>query len=62
MSLTQKRMCGRPLVRIIRITKRPLGTHGGHIKVLLLECGHTVTRMSDTRLAVGRTTGCPTCE
>lgn len=49
-------------MRIIHITKKPFGTHGGHIKVLRLECGHSVMRTSDTRLAVGRTTGCPTCE
>lgn len=61
MATTQRRMCGRPLVRIVKISKRPMGVHGGHIRVLTLECGHTVTRTSDTRLVVGRLTGCPTC-
>lgn len=57
----RKRMCGRPLMLITRITSKPMGTHGGHVKVLHLECGHTVMRTGDTRLAVGRTTGCPVC-
>lgn len=61
MSAMQKRMCGRPLMRIVGIKKKRVGTHGGHVKVLLLNCGHTVVRTSDTRLAVGRLTGCPEC-
>lgn len=57
----QVRMCGRPLKLIVRITKQRMGNHGGHARVMHLECGHRVVRTSDSHLAVGRRTGCPEC-
>lgn len=62
MSVTQKRMCGRPLKRILFVKRVPMGTHHGHVIRCYLECGHEVIHTSDTRLKAGRCTGCPTCQ
>jgi hypothetical protein len=50
---------GAPMRLIVQIWKKPCGL--GHLKVLKLQCGHTVEHMLGRSYAVGHRTRCPEC-
>ncbi len=45
--------------KVVGMELVPVGTHGGHRRRLLLDCGHTKDTLYRTR--VGALTGCPVC-
>ncbi len=52
---------GLPFKRIVQITEEPFGPNGGHLLVLLLECGHIVKHLRNSCWKVGRRTRCEEC-
>jgi hypothetical protein len=52
---------GKPLRKIVKITKEPFGAHGGKITLLQLECGDIVPHIGRV-FQVGQRTECPACK